>query len=740
MAYIPWWQRMSPPTFAERFDLGGLAGRRSWGIGDRVGLKPGGIVEPGVTHYAILTEAEKRANVKTWEKNTGLNFEDVEKKQQYKIRAGDIIGVGSGKKIKWTPEHLANYKKWIKLYSLEEYNKLHPDSQRHIREGLPVKAVETRGKNLNKFFTQEIAKANAGEKFVSQKEILQKAYKEFNLKKINSSTYPILTTLETRADKIDKALKNMLMETKPLKNFWQDAILKRTGLSNITLQRTLNSGKVKTYNVLADQGAALIRQSIPKSRGVYDFIKNLSFSDQLSKALEIKKGQPMLTGIDISAGRSSAPKFKVMQFAFRSWNQNQGQGAIKLFDKKGNLIRWDFGKKLLMGDITFEYKGKKYNTKNLSDPSVVKKDFPEVYKVQTELNKFARQEIDNPFKKPFVMDKVTYKQGDKITVKKLVKKIQVDGYRWSPVTGTLDILHGSEGVKNKPFTDLIFNTKDINQLEQVLERKLTSKKITKSQYNKAIKILREQPIISRITSQAKYIQKGHSLELKKLLSVQDNNKLSSTIQSIMQKKNSGLNIADIAKWGSAELSALDDIAGKLPSKALSVLGKLLKTAGIAAIPLDALPFTEAHSKGLTPDVGAMNLAEIYTNLPGTIWEAGEWVASKVQGKEHEWKPFYEATFGREYETKKLQETPLPVLEKRIDRWATDMAPAEEFDKISSYLDRRGIPGITDENMQLQQYEADLLERVRKEKALADQKKKEERLTGVDKYILSNLDV
>ena len=27
MAYIPWWQRMTPPTFAERFDLGGLAGR-----------------------------------------------------------------------------------------------------------------------------------------------------------------------------------------------------------------------------------------------------------------------------------------------------------------------------------------------------------------------------------------------------------------------------------------------------------------------------------------------------------------------------------------------------------------------------------------------------------------------------------------------------------------------------------------------------------------------------------------
>ena len=40
MAYIPWWQRMSPPTFAERFNLGGLAGR----LGNkpkRVGFRSG---------------------------------------------------------------------------------------------------------------------------------------------------------------------------------------------------------------------------------------------------------------------------------------------------------------------------------------------------------------------------------------------------------------------------------------------------------------------------------------------------------------------------------------------------------------------------------------------------------------------------------------------------------------------------------------------------------------------------
>ena len=28
MAYIPWWQRYEAPTFAERFNLGGLAGQQ----------------------------------------------------------------------------------------------------------------------------------------------------------------------------------------------------------------------------------------------------------------------------------------------------------------------------------------------------------------------------------------------------------------------------------------------------------------------------------------------------------------------------------------------------------------------------------------------------------------------------------------------------------------------------------------------------------------------------------------
>jgi len=254
----------------------------------------------------------------------------------------------------------------------------------------------------------------------------------------------------------------------------------------------------------------------------------------------------------------------------------------------------------------------------------------------------------------------------------------------------------------------------------------------KLQLAKTFKTHADTPLLAEIAADDKKALNKIKKQLN--LNAEDTTKLSKTIQSIMRKKNSGLNIVDIFKWGRAELSALDDIAGKLPSKALGAFGRFLKGLGIAAIPLDAVPFTEAHSRGLTPDVGAMNLAEIYSNLPGMIWEAGEWVASKVQGKEHEWKPFYEFDFGKDYQTKKYQETPIEVLEKRVDRFATDMVPQEDLDQVSSYLDRRGIPGITDENVQLQQYEEKLLKQMRKEKALADQKKKEE-ITGVDKYII-----
>ena len=56
---------------------------RTMAQGPRMGLKPGGIVEPGVEYYGKFTEAEKKANIKTWMDNTGSTLEDYNKKSSW---------------------------------------------------------------------------------------------------------------------------------------------------------------------------------------------------------------------------------------------------------------------------------------------------------------------------------------------------------------------------------------------------------------------------------------------------------------------------------------------------------------------------------------------------------------------------------------------------------------------------------------------------------------------------------
>ena len=66
----------------------------------------------------------------------------------------------------------------------------------------------------------------------------------------------------------------------------------------------------------------------------------------------------------------------------------------------------------------YSLKKRPFSVNNLSDIDVVKSSFPEVYQTTTDLNNFSKKEIDNPFK-----------PGSKITIDKLVRKIQVDGFK-----------------------------------------------------------------------------------------------------------------------------------------------------------------------------------------------------------------------------------------------------------------------------------------------------------------------
>ena len=384
-------------------------------------------------------------------------------------------------------------------------------------EQLGAKKIE----KVRKYLAKEIKKANDGDKFVSKQSIIKKAVTKFGIKtgapsakqaagprfRLDSKTYPILDTLESTEQKLDTVLKRMLMDDKPLGDLWYHTLSKKTGLSRDAISKSLQAGKVPTYNIIKDQGADLIRSNRLSTGQAKIILSGLSFSDQLTKADELLEGRPIISfGQD--AGKTFQPKYTIMNFAFRNWDQNLGQGPIKFFDKKGKEIPWEFGKKLKAKDVSFSYNGKKYNLKNLSDTSVLKKDFAEVYKVTNEATAFKNRKIDNPFK-----------PGSKIQVKDLIKKIQVEGYNWSPRYGTIDVLHGPKGVKGEPFTNLRFNTRDINTVEMTLNNSLRAGNITKSQFNESIKNLNEpfsglkgkdyqQAIIDRAGTQATKIQKG----------------------------------------------------------------------------------------------------------------------------------------------------------------------------------------------------------------------------------------
>ena len=134
-------------------------------------FKPGGLVEPGVEHYGTLTEAEKLANIETWEKNTGEKFTDLKNENiRRHIIKGETTGVGrqDTPQAKFDPDHI--YKKYN--FSETEVNKA---SQHYT------------GKNWNQLEGKEYTKAreyvtnnlrrNEG-KFIADKGLKYKTLKE----------------------------------------------------------------------------------------------------------------------------------------------------------------------------------------------------------------------------------------------------------------------------------------------------------------------------------------------------------------------------------------------------------------------------------------------------------------------------------------------------------------------------------------------------------------------------------
>ena len=378
------------------------------------------------------------------------------------------------------------------------------------------RAAENRNK-VDKLLRKEITKANNKDKFITRNKIsfivedklnfkprLDKGERvpRFNAAKAGQKAYPILSELDSRADKVDKVLRDLLIDEKPLEDRLVQVIKKKTNVGdNRTTLKILRA--TPTFAAIAEDGAELLIQAPT----MLDY-KGQNLTDQLDTALNKQLAQPVYTGLGGVRSRFYSPAYVTMKFAIENWNRNKGQGPVEFFDKKGNRIDWERGAKLPIRNVSFKYNNKTHKYDDLNKKAYIEKNFPEVYKKTIAANALKAKKIDNPFE-----------PGKKITVKDLVKKIQVDGYKWSPRFATLDILHGPKGIKGEPFTNLRYNTKDINHLEAGLSQNVQSGKLSKSEYNQSVKEINktfkglqgtdyDQAIIDRVTTQAEKIKKG----------------------------------------------------------------------------------------------------------------------------------------------------------------------------------------------------------------------------------------
>ena len=410
--------------------------RRAWGIGDRPKFKPGGIVEPGVTHYATTANLNKA---------------------DQKLLQTLISDANAGNKFT----------------TVEDINDLY-----YKAKGVDRGAVTYPGSTS---------------KFRPSKTLSIKAN-------------PIFNTLETRGDKIEKVLKEMLMDKNSLTKPWRSVLMDKTGIKSYKTIANLLPNSL-TFQAIAPE-AKFLSTGMGGFTEMYD---NLPFAEQLKTAGIQIEGKPVFTGLSKNKVRLLSPDYTVMKIALENWHANKGQGAIQFFDDKGKKINWEqkFYKNkntFPIHKVSFSYKGKIYNYKKLLEPGVGKKAFPEVYRVQNAIQKLSNRMVNNPFKR-----------GEKINFKDLVKRIQIEGYGWKP-KGTIQLLHGIEGVKNVPFKNLSFSTKDINLLENAITKSSSSAAFKKAAINELYKDLQglgddeiSKLIVKRQINLAKTLSSGKTI-------------------------------------------------------------------------------------------------------------------------------------------------------------------------------------------------------------------------------------
>ena len=278
---------------------------------------------------------------------------------------------------------------------------------------------------------------------------------------------PVLSLLETPEEKVNRVFTEALSTDTPVDisvvdrakvkvasraSVWRANIADKTDLDQNFVNKILNKNPDYIKN-------KKLFDYLGQSQLLLTDLKDLPLKDQLAYADEALKGRPVYTGITRKGQNKLMrdPAHKVMEFALRNFIANEGKGAVKFFDKNGKPVKYKTGLKIPYRNSIISYKGKKHTVADLRKPGYMQKFFPNVYDNQIKINKILNQEIDNPFKK-----------GKKINFGDFMTEVQVKAYGWAPRAGSIDILHGPDGVKGDPFDNLTFGTKRLNyQLEDI---------------------------------------------------------------------------------------------------------------------------------------------------------------------------------------------------------------------------------------------------------------------------------
>jgi hypothetical protein len=614
------------------------------------GFRPGASSKP-LTTEKFIELYEKFLKSKTPNK-TDRAFAEILNKKGFRTQSNDIFG----------PESV---------------------QIRRARQG--IKGVATVGTDptkqakvdkINNYLNELIPKLNSENKFYAYPEVREMVLKKLKLPAtttLDPRYYPQLkvgggnNSLFSRTEKIDETLNKALASDKPLNTSLIKYLKKETGISdNKLIKQTLDNSP--TFQGIKDQGGNLLRYRFNNVSELFD----LSLSDALTRAVDLEKGQPVFTGMGKEKYFSSSPKHKIMDFAKRNWNANQGKGVVKFFDSKGKEIKWQRGTKLPYNKVSFKFDEKTFNIKNLNNIETVKKFFPEVYKKQIAVNRLRATEVDNPFKK-----------GTKISLIELLKLNSQKIYGWKSKRNTFDVLHGKSGVANKPFTDLSFNSRDVNQMQLGLDTSVRAGKIKQSDANKILKFLDE------------YTGSGDVEKLKQRQISLAKDFLSGDVDSYGAERNRILGVAKdipaIKKYAASQGISLNSFAGfldfsqaglELPpaikqaaDNVLKVSGQVLRGGGKAAIVLDpmfaAADISEAFSKGASGkqavDYAVGRFAEGLVNLPDLAVSGAKFGFDKLRSKDTKFETgvLYEPkTFAQDYLKRVLDETPEEVKEAR----------------------------------------------------------------------------